>query len=283
MPDMNSGFSRSYLFVPGNRPERFSKACSAGADAVIVDLEDAIPADEKAQARDALAGWLSPQRPVLIRVNGADTMWFREDLELCLLPGVAGVVVPKAERIDGLFSAEFSVAKVPIFPMIETALGFDHARILAQSDRVQRLMFGAIDFKLDMGIDGDDEELTFFRSRLVLASRLAGIQPPVDGVTTVFDDAAALRADTMRARRFGFGAKLCIHPRQVGPVNQHFGPSPEEVAWAHRILAGGAAANGAAVSVDGEMVDWPVILKARQVLEASASRTPPQAEPARPV
>ena len=134
---------------------------------------------------------------------------------------------------------------------------------------MQRLAFGSIDFQVDMGISGEWEELLLFRSQLVLASRLAGIQAPIDGVSTAIDDTDQLRVDTLRARRMGFGAKLCIHPIQVAPVNLSFRPTPQEVAWAKRVLDAMAAARGAAVSVDGKMVDRPVMLKAEQIINES--------------
>jgi citrate lyase subunit beta/citryl-CoA lyase len=264
--------ARSYLFVPGNRPERFSKACSTGADAVIVDLEDAVPAAEKNAARSAVAAWLSPQQPVVVRINSVDTEWFRDDLELCRLPGVCGVVLPKAERVDDIRAIESAGGTAPVLPLIETAAGFANAGVLAKLPQVQRLLFGTIDFQLDLGIRGDDDELLYFRSKLVLLSRLAGIQAPVDGVTTAIDDPEQLRADTLRARRLGFGAKLCIHPKQVVPVNRHFSPSEEETAWARRVLEAAARAEGAAVAVDGKMVDRPVILKAQEIVQESERR-----------
>jgi citrate lyase subunit beta/citryl-CoA lyase len=264
--------TRSYLFVPGNRPERFSKACAAGADAVIVDLEDAVPPNEKEAARSAVAAWLSPAQPVLLRINSADTDWFRKDLELCAMPGVAGVVLPKAEREDDIALINAVCATPHVFPLIETAAGFANAGVLAKAQNVQRLMFGSIDFQLDLGISGDEQELLYFRSQLVLLSRLAGIQPPVDGVTTAIDDAEQLRQDTQRARRLGFGAKLCIHPKQVSAVNLHFSPTEEEIAWARRVLAAAASANGAAVALDGKMIDRPVILKAEEIARDAERR-----------
>jgi citrate lyase subunit beta / citryl-CoA lyase len=262
---MQASVARSYLFVPGNRPERFDKACAAGAHAVIIDLEDAVPLAEKQAARAAVAGWLSPAQQVLVRINSADSEWFADDLALCALPGVAGIVLPKAERIDDIVRLCAAGAKA-VLPLVETAQGFWHAHALAQTRGVQRLMFGSIDFQLDAGIDGEGEELLYFRSQLVLLSRVAGIQPPVDGVTTAIDDPEQLRADTQRARRLGFGGKLCIHPKQVAAVNLHFSPSEEEVAWARRVLQAAAAANGAAVALDGKMVDLPVIRKAQEII-----------------
>jgi citrate lyase subunit beta / citryl-CoA lyase len=270
---MDRPVSRSYLFVPGNRPERFAKACSAGADAVIVDLEDAVPVAEKATARAALAAWLSPTQPVLVRINGAETEWFHGDVELCKAPGVAAVMLPKTERIEPLRRVEEQLGEmVPILPLIETAQGLWSALEIAQVHTVERLVFGSIDFQLDLGMQADEEELLYFRSGLVLVSRVAGIEAPVDGVSTAIDDPEQLRADTLRARRLGFGGKLCIHPKQISHVNECFRPTPDEVVWARRVLEAVSASNGAAVAVDGKMVDRPVILKAQEILKESERR-----------
>lgn len=257
----------SYLFVPGNRPERFAKACNSGAHAVIVDLEDAVAPQDKAAARAACAAALSARQPVHVRINSADTEWFRDDVQMCRAPGVAGVMLPKAERVEDLawIGAQLG-AQVPLLPLIETAQGMWNAAAIARAPGVQRLAFGSIDFQVDLGIDGEGEELLYFRSQLVLASRVAGILGPVDGVTTAIDDAERLQADTDRARRLGFGAKLCIHPRQVEAVNACFRPGEEEVQWAQRVLAAIDGAGGAAVAVDGKMVDKPVMLRAHAIL-----------------
>ena len=266
---------RSYLFVPGNRPERFDKAWAAGADAVILDLEDAVAPADKPVARDAVARWLETARPVYLRINAANTDAFAEDLRLCALPGVRGVMLPKAETADAV-AAVASVVRpgVAIEPIIETGRGFDQARALAQASGVSRLAFGSIDFQVDMGIEGDGEELLYFRSALVLASRLGGLEPPVDGVTTEIDDAARIAFETHRARRLGFGGKLCIHPRQVGVVNACFLPTPEQVAWAQRVMdALKTAEHAGAFLVDGRMVDAPVLAQARRILELCKDST----------
>ena len=270
--------SRSYLFVPGNRPERFDKACGAGADAVIVDLEDAVPPAEKVAARDAIARWLSAAKPVLVRINNADTEWFRDDVEMCRLPGISGVALPKAERVEDLeFLAGRLEATVALLPLIESAQGFWNAYKIAQGRNVRRLIFGSIDFQLDLGIKGDDTELLHFRSQLVLVSRVAGIESPVDGVTVALENVEQLRADTARARRMGFGAKLCIHPKQVSHVNEGFYPTPDEIAWAKRVIDSAMRAHGAATAVDGNMVDRPVILKAEEILREAARGNQPLA------
>lgn len=263
---MDSLIHRSYLFVPGNRPERFDKAYAAGADAVIIDLEDAVPPGEKMVARESIARWLHPQHRVLVRINSAGSAWFRDDVQLCAMPGVAGIVLPKAERAEDVLMIQCASADKPVFPLVESAWGLENARVLARTRHVCRLMFGSIDFQVDLGIDGDDDELLHYRSELVLASRLAGIAPPVDGVTTAIDNLDILRKETLRARRLGFGGKLCIHPRQVEHVIGFFAPTAEEVSWARRVIEAAGSANSAAVALDGKMVDRPVILKAQQVM-----------------
>ncbi|MBK4733167.1 HpcH/HpaI aldolase/citrate lyase family protein [Noviherbaspirillum pedocola] len=266
---------RSYLFVPGNRPERYAKALAAGADAVIIDLEDAVAPTDKGAARDALSGWLSSlpagAPPVLVRINAAGTDWFDEDLALAGMANVAGVVLPKAESVDDI--ERLLAAGAPsVLPLIESALGFHHALELARAPKVERLLFGSIDFSVDIGMEETVESLQYFRSQLALVSRLAGIAAPVDGVTTVLDDAERILQDTRRARRDGFGGKLCIHPKQVAAVNAAFMPAADEIAWAERVLEAAAAAQGAAVAVDGRMVDRPVILKAQSIREEARMR-----------
>ncbi len=254
--------ARSCLFVPANRPDRFAKARASGADCVIVDLEDAVAPADRAAARAHLAAWLSPAHPVLVRINAAGTEWFPEDLLLCGIPGVAGVVLPKAERAEDIAS----IPHAAVFPIVESARGFWNVAALAHAPRVERLMFGSVDFQVDLGIHGDGEELLHFRSQLVLVSRVAGLQPPVDGITAVFDSPDPVRADTLRARRLGFGGKLCIHPKQVAAVNECFAPTPDEAAWARRVIKAAANSGGAAVAMDGEMIDRPVLARAEEIL-----------------
>lgn len=262
--------ARSYLFVPGNRPDRFAKACASGADAVIIDLEDAVPPTEKAKARAAVEAWVNPAQPVVLRINGVESDWFRDDLTCCRIPGIQAIMLPKTDGVEHLRQLEERLGQsVPILPLIETAQGFWNALEIARHRGVRRLVFGAIDFQLDVGIAGDSEELLYFRSQLVLVSRLAGLQAPVDGINVAIDDVEQLRADTQRARRLGFGGKLCIHPKQVASVNECFLPTPAEIAWARRVLEAAGVAHGGAVAMDGQMVDRPVVLKAERVLRES--------------
>jgi citrate lyase subunit beta/citryl-CoA lyase len=264
MPLLNP---RSYLFVPGTRPDRFPKACAAGADVVILDLEDSVAPAEKANARAAIAGWLSAAQPVMVRVNTSDSEWFVDDLTLANHPGIIGVLLPKAEREEEIhmIAAKFGPG-VAILPQIETAKGFRNALTLGGADNVQRLLFGSIDFQLDLGMIAEEDELLYFRSQIVLDSRLAGILAPVDGVTTDINSPDRVRADTLRARRLGFGGKMCIHPKQVPIVNECFAPTADELAWAKQVVDASAAAPGAAISVGGKMVDRPVLARAQAIL-----------------
>jgi len=254
---------RSYLFVPGNRPERFDKALGAGADAVIVDLEDAVPPAAKSAARDAVAAWLAPAHAIVLRINAAGTPWFEDDLALARRAGVAAVMLPKAER-----AAEVeAVGDVAVIALLESAAGLANARAVAACPNVRRLAFGAIDFQLDLGLQAGFDDLLAFRSEIALASRLAGLAPPVDSPSVAIEHADEVEREARAARRLGFGGKLCIHPRQVAGVNAAFAPTPDELAWAARVVEAARASGGAAVQVDGRMIDRPVILRAQRLLD----------------
>jgi citrate lyase subunit beta/citryl-CoA lyase len=270
---MSPAICRTYLFVPATRLERVPKALAAGAHAVIVDLEDAVAPADKHPAREAAARGFPDARSVFIRVNGPDTEWFEEDLKLCGALRARGVVVPKAETSEQMrHAASHLQADAILLPLVETARGYANVDALCSVPGVQRLVFGSIDFQLDLGITGEREELLYFRSGVVIASKLAQLQPPVDGVTVDIDDVARVREDTLYAKRLGFGGKLCIHPKQIAPVNDCFYPTADEVAWAQRVVAAAGAAQGGAVQVDGKMVDTPVLIKAQEIVSASERR-----------
>jgi citrate lyase subunit beta/citryl-CoA lyase len=261
---------RSYLFVPGNRPERFEKARASGADAVIFDLEDAVQPQEKPAARDTVRAHMDAARPAFVRINAADTEWFANDAAtIANHPGVTGIVLPKAETREQIETVlAHAHPSLTILPIVETARGFANLALLCAAPRVRRIVFGTLDFQIDLNIEGDGEELDMFRSQIVLASRLAGLATPVDGVSTVLDDPIAIESQARRGRRFGFGAKLCIHPLQIDAVHRAYAWTDAELAWAERVLQAVEASSGAAVAVDGKMVDMPVILKARRIVGA---------------
>jgi citrate lyase subunit beta/citryl-CoA lyase len=268
--------ARSFLFVPGNRPERFAKALASGADAVIVDLEDAVPLDAKDTARDALlVAWsgldAAERARLLVRVNQAGTPWHEADLTaVASLSGLGAVMLPKAENAQQIEHA-FRASGVPVLPLIESAEGVGQMDAIARAAGVLCLGLGHIDLQADLGMScGPDEaELAPIRVALVVASRRAGLSAPVDGVTTATTDADVLARDAQRSRRFGFGAKLCIHPAQVAGVHQALAPTEVECDWARRVLAAELAAGGGAFSVDGKMVDPPVLLLARKILQTA--------------
>lgn len=259
---------RSYLFVPGDRPERFDKAIASGAHGVILDLEDAVQPERKPQAREAVRGWLARTKtPVWVRINPADTAWYAEDCSLLAAPMVRGLMVPKAQDASGLAQLAGRLLDDQwLIPLVETVAGWFAAQDIARVPRVARLAFGSVDFMSDSGIQGEAEEMNGVRTQLVLVSRLAGIAAPIDGVSVAIDDPAQLESDVRRSRRFGFGAKLCIHPKQVTGVHQGFAPTEAEVAWAGRVVAALAAGPLGAVTVDGKMVDKPIALLAQAIL-----------------
>jgi len=265
---------RSYLFVPGDRLERFDKALASGAHAVIIDLEDAVQPDSKPRAREALHAWLKTARaPVYLRVNPRGTPWHDDDCVLLGQAAVRGVMLPKAESAAEVArTASLLGGEQEMIPLVETVAGWFEAAALARVPRVSRLAFGSVDFLSDSGIKGDGPELDAVRTQLVLVSRHAGLRAPIDGVSLAIDDAAQLESDVRRSRRWGFGAKLCIHPRQVGVVHRGFAPTLDEIAWARRVVEALASGAPGAIAVDGKLVDKPVALLAQAILDEAASR-----------
>lgn len=270
--------ARAFLFVPADRPERHARALATGAGGVIVDLEDAVAPERKVRAREQLAASFAAlpaedRRRLLVRINAAGTPWHDDDCaQVAALAAqglIAGIVLPKAERAADL--SRLATAAGPsavLVPLVETAAGLAAADELAAAPQVLRLAFGNLDFQADLGLacDADEAELVPVRLALLLASRRAGLAAPIDGVTPDWRDAARLAADTARARRGGFGAKLCIYPDQVAPVHAALGPTAQELAWARRVVEAIRAAGGGVVSLDGRMVDAPVVRLAERLL-----------------
>jgi citrate lyase subunit beta/citryl-CoA lyase len=266
---------RSYLFVPGDRPERFAKALASGADAVVLDLEDAVLPAAKVAARAAIAAFVSTAADghrLVLRINAEDTPDFADDLALLTHHPVAAVMVPKAERADTLHTVRKACGSAWLLPLVESARGVLASESLAGAPGVQRLVFGTLDYALDMALGGELATtlgLDAPAARLALASRASGIASPVAGVTPAIDDEALLLAELARARAHGFGAKLCIHPRQVAAIHAALAPTADELAWAQRVLAAADVAHGA-VQLDGRMIDRPVIERARRTVARAA-------------
>jgi citrate lyase subunit beta/citryl-CoA lyase len=267
--------ARSYLFVPGMRPDRFGKALASGADAVVLDLEDAVAPDHKAAARDEVVRWLQAAAPAdrarcVVRINDSTSDWFADDLAALVETGVTQVMLPKAEQAQQIQFVVETMPGVQVLALIESARGVARVDEVAGAQGVVRLVFGTLDFALDLDLDirRDPIGLSYAAARIALASRMADLAAPVAGVTPQLDDEVRLLADLALARCHGFGAKLCIHPSQVQPIHRALQPSEAELVWAKRVLAADATSPGAA-RLDGRMVDLPVVRQARRTLMAA--------------
>jgi citrate lyase subunit beta/citryl-CoA lyase len=269
--------ARTYLFVPGTRPERFTKALATGADAVVLDLEDAVAADDKAMARDAIATWFATastadRARIVVRINDAHSGEFSADLKLLRDTHLTNVMLPKAESAAQVQAVRAAVLQARVLALIESACGVAHVQQVASADGVSRLVLGTLDYALDLALDiaEDSEPLIHAASALAIASRVAGLASPVAGVTPQLDDEQRLLADLAWSRRHGFGAKLCIHPRQVAPIHAALAPSAPALEWARRVLVAEAASPGAA-QLDGRMIDRPVVLQAQRTLQRAGA------------
>lgn len=265
----------TYLFVPGNRPERFSKALASAADAVVFDLEDAVAISDKASARAAIASWVTEHpeaaKSIVLRINDAHSTQFAADLELINTTRIQHIILPKAESAEQIQQVLAGTnSNQVIIPLIETAVGVLNLDSIAKATNVQRLAFGTLDYAVDLDLSGHELGLVYPSTLMALVSRRAGIGSPIAGVTPSIDDAERIQADVEFARAFGFGAKLCIHPKQVTIVQNTYLPSVEEQAWAKRVLAS-VDAQGSAAQLDGKMIDRPVVLRA-QAIVARASK-----------
>ena len=290
----NLGLIRTALFVPGNRLERVDKALATEADAVIIDLEDAVPSSQKDQARSDVAQKLknTPGQKIIVRVNGLDTPEFARDLKAVVGPNLSGLLVPKFEGSsevalinEALLKAEAAVGLqagiVPVIALVETAKGVENISKIAAGQtepaRLYTVAFGAADYSLDLGIEltMSGDELSYARSRLPIACRAHDLAPPIDTPFMIdLKDIPALKADTVRAKQLGFMGKLCIHPNQIEPVNAIFSPGPNEIAQAEKIIQAyeeSEAKGLGAIQVDGKFVDLPVVERARRTLRLASA------------
>src|SRR5215468_8192359 len=281
---------RSFLFAPGNHDRRVANALSLDADAVILDLEDAVATAEKPAARGAVATALTrPGRALLyVRINAVDTPFCYGDLVAVVRPGLDGIVLPKVENATALATIDWLLAQlereqdlapgvVDLIPIIETAGGLTNLdRILAAGTRVRHVAFGAGDFTLDVNMawSRNEAELSFARARIATASRAAGIEAPLDTVWVDLADEEGLEMSARAALGFGFQGKMCIHPKQIAPVHRVLTPEEAEVAHAERVVAAFAeaeAAGSAAIQLDGKFIDYPILYRAQRVLEKMAA------------
>ncbi len=279
---------RSFLFTPGNHPRRVEKVFEVGADAVILDLEDAVAVAEKEATRELVVRAFSSrveqqQARHYVRVNSIDTQWCADDIKATVGPWLNGIVLPKVEDVDALLQVDAwlleaeSAAGLPtgsldLLPIVETAKGIEYANALATcGSRVRRLAFGGGDYTLDLNYNwsADEEVLQYARARLPHASRLGGFVPPIDTVVLQINDDQRFQASAMRGRQFGFGGKLCIHPNQVPLTNTLFTPSADEITHAEAVVAAFEAAESsgsASIQLDGYFIDYPIVYKSQRVL-----------------
>jgi citrate lyase subunit beta/citryl-CoA lyase len=286
---------RSFLFAPGNVPRRVEKAFTLDADAVIVDLEDSVAISDKEATRKPVAEALARPRKCrgYVRVNAPASRFCYGDLVATIHKGVDGVLLPKVESAADLHAIDWLLAalerergipegSIDLIAQIETAAGVQRVDRIIQARslrpysapwRVKRLAFGAADYAHELGltVGTEEPELADARSRIVLSSRAAGLEGPLDSPWFHFKETAAFERALERSRRGGFQGRLCVHPDQIGPVNRAYLPSDEEVARAERIVAAfreAEARGAAAIQVDGQMVDYPVVYRARALLES---------------
>ena len=275
---------RSMLFVPGDRPERFEKALSSGADAVIQDLEDSVAPQDKERARLAVAQSITPNDPGrarrFVRINGLDTSHSWDDIQAVVRPGLEAIVLPKTQSAHDVHIISYllgqlelrrgmSSGSIAIVPLVETAIGTQQlTAISAASPRVKHLTFGAVDLSLELSLDMNNEaqNLSQLRWQIVTASRASGLEAPIDTVFTDLANDSELAASVSRARAAGFQGKLCLHPRQVPIVNDAFLPSASEIEKARRIEALMHQTGAGVATIDGKMIDRPVVDWARRTL-----------------
>jgi citrate lyase subunit beta/citryl-CoA lyase len=277
---------RTFIFAPGNHPRKVEKVFDLGADAVILDLEDAVAVNEKVGARQAVVEGMKKPRQCkgYVRINASDTPFCYGDLLAVVGDWLDGIVLPKVESAAQLLTIDWLLAQlerergltaghIDLMPIIETGKGLAAVREIAMAgSRVRRLSFGAADYTHDIGMNWtlEEHELTPARAEIVLASRVAGIEPPIDTVFAhVGKHLDALRRTTQLARDLGFQGKLCIHPEQVQPIHDIFTPTEKEIAEARKVVEAFEAAEAsgsASIRVEGRFIDYPIVEKAKRVL-----------------
>jgi len=281
---------RTALFAPGNRPERVEKALQLNADAVIIDLEDAVPVAEKESTRSLVREALDrhPGKRMYVRVNALSTPYVAEDVKAVVSRNLVGIVLPKAESPEDIFEIDRLLSKhereaglipgsVEVIPQCETAKGLEECYRIASArpehHRTLTLTFGAADYTLDLGIEmtREGKELEYPRSRMPVACRAGRVMPPLDSPWMVdLKDMDGLVAEAKRARAHGFMGKLVIHPNQIGPCNEIFTPSRQEIDYAKRVMEAFEKAEKegkAAIQMEGKFIDYPVVEKSKRIVE----------------
>jgi citrate lyase subunit beta/citryl-CoA lyase len=278
--------NRTFLFAPGNHPRKVEKVFDAGADAVILDLEDAVAISEKPATRAVVVEALLKPRKCrgYVRVNALDTEFCFEDIEAIIAKDVDGIVLPKVERAADLQMVDWMmtglekrkglpVGGIDLLPIIETGKGITDVRAIAGAgiERMKRLSFGAGDYTRDMGMEWTlgEAELAPYQAEVVLASRINELEPPLDTVFIHIKETEAFAASCERVKNMGFQGKLCIHPGQIAIANAAFTPTAQEAAFARTVIsefAKAEAEGSASIQIDGYFVDYPIVVKAERIV-----------------
>jgi (S)-citramalyl-CoA lyase len=257
------------LFVPGNRPERFAKALASGADIVCIDLEDAVPADEKVAARDAALTAAADDARLAIRINAVSTRAGLRDLlalaEASSRPTLLFIPMVETAAEIAIVRSVLADPAIAFVPLIETVAGLNNAGAIAAEQGVEALMLGGADFSAQLGVTLSWEPLLLARSQLVMAAKGAG-KGAIDVPYIHLDDEAGLIEESHKAKAVGFTAKAAIHPAQIASIHSVFRPTADETAEAEEAEAAFAAAGGAAVRFKGKMLEAPVMARYRQIL-----------------
>jgi citrate lyase subunit beta/citryl-CoA lyase len=276
---------RSWMFVPGNHERRLEKAKSLPADVIIYDLEDAVALGEKEKARQMVRQAISEDsgKVNFVRVNDLSTPFFFDDVSELAQEGLSGIVLPKSAKREHIQVAAHLLTQLEqkrnlqqgsteIVPLIESALGLYNAfEIATSSERVRRLAFGSVDYTLDINaqLSKEGTEILYARSQLVVTSRAAGVEPPIDTVYLHIKDREGMYKDARLAKQLGFQGKLIVHPDQIDIVNEVFAPTAQEIEDAKAIVHAfdEALSNGfAAIQMDGKMIDYPVAERAKRIM-----------------
>lgn len=265
----------TWLYVPGDRPRVVTKALSAGADVVVVDLEDAVAPDRKAYARDATAELLAEPRPrpVHVRVNALETPWAAADLAtLAPLPGLGGLRLPKVTSPEQITTVAAATGTVALYALLESALGIEHAYAIATAHpTLHGIALGEADLRADLGVR-DDVGLDWSRSRVIVAARAAALPPPPQSVHPDIRDLEGLAASCAHGRALGFLGRAAIHPRQLPVIEQAFLPTPEEIEQAETVVKAATVNQGAQALPDGSFIDAAVVAAAQRTLSLARRR-----------
>jgi citrate lyase subunit beta / citryl-CoA lyase len=271
MPTETQAVQGALLFTPADRPDRFAKGDAASSGRLILDLEDAVAPSSKPAARAAVAAWFSEGHRSFVRINSPSTPFFAEDIEALGRLDITDVIVPKVESAEHVRQARYVWRDARIYPLVESALGLRNVDEIAKASGVAQLVFGALDLHADLGVSFPSAALLQqARITLALASRAAGIAPPIDTPHPAVGDPDAVARDAKDAMSCGFAAKLCIHPAQVAVVDEAFAPTDDELAWAREVVE--AVGQKGVVMVRGRMVDAPVVLSARRTIARAGLR-----------